>query len=60
MTGETKKRIAHAAGWVFCVPWSQACGILAILIFNASSRAIGEDAVPLIGSLFGAGKKKPQ
>ena len=54
MTGETKKRIAHAASWVICVPWSQACGILAILIFNAGSQVIDEDAVPLIGSLFGA------
>jgi hypothetical protein len=54
VTGETKNRIAHAARWVICVPWSQACGILAILIFNAGSRVIDEDAVPLIGSLLGA------
>jgi len=54
VTGEAKKRIAHGARWVFCVPWSQACGILTILIFNAGSRAIDEDAAPFIGSLFGA------
>lgn len=54
MTGETKKHIAHVARWVICVPWSQACGFLAILIFNAGSRAVDVDAVPLIGSLFGA------
>jgi hypothetical protein len=54
MTGETMKRIAHVARWVICVPWSLACGILAILIFNAGSRAIGDDAALFIGSLFGA------
>jgi hypothetical protein len=54
VTGETKKHLAHAARWVICVPWSLASGILVILIFNASSRVIDEDAAPLFGSLIGA------
>jgi hypothetical protein len=54
VAGETKIRIAHGARWAICLPWSLACGILAILIFNVGSRAIDEDAAPLIGSLFGA------
>ena len=54
MTGKTKKRIATAMSWVICVPWSQACGILSILMFNAGSHVIDEDANPLIGSLLGA------
>jgi hypothetical protein len=53
VTGETKQRIAHVARWVICVPWSQACGILVIFIFNMGSR-IDEDAEPVIGGLFGA------
>jgi len=56
VTGETKTRIARGARWVICVPWSQACGILGILIFNAGSRVIDEDlaAFQPIVSLFGA------
>ena len=56
MTGETKTRVAQIARWVICVPWSQACGILAILIFNAGSRVVDADlaAFQPIVSLFGA------
>jgi hypothetical protein len=36
------------------VPWSLVGSVLAILIFNAASRVIDEDAAPVIGSLLGA------
>jgi hypothetical protein len=54
MTGETKKRVAHVARWLICVPWALAGSVLAILIFNAVSRTFDEDAARLIGSLLGA------
>jgi hypothetical protein len=46
--------MAHCARWIICVPWSLACSVLAVLIFNAGSSAVDEDAAPLIGNLFGA------